>query len=275
MPTSDMQISRERAAGLGHETVSILRVGSYRAPNAAEVDLSGQLQAAITGTLEYPPGSPPSNWIGGNQETQLRVVNTTTLDAARELVQSGHDAVVLNFASAKNPGGGFLIGARAQEEYLCRSSGLYACLEGQAMYDYHRARPGTLYSDYAIYSPKVPVIRDDRGQLLDPPWPVGVITCAAVNARHLFTEDLGKVESAMRQRIEKVLAIGLAHDHDAIVLGAWGCGAFQNDGHLIARLFAEALTGTFRGAYHQVTFAVTDWSEDRRFIGPFEEWLET
>jgi uncharacterized protein (TIGR02452 family) len=237
-----------------------------------EVNLVEALEAAIDGTVEYPPGSSILETpTPSGQVTEVRVRNTTTLDAAKELSDAGSNVVVLNFASAKNPGGGFLSGARAQEEYLCRSSGLFACLEGQPMYDYHRTRPGTLYTDYAIYSPDVPVIRDDRGDLLDHPWPVGVITCAAVNARHLFAEQQEEVEPAMRERINKVLAIGLAHGHDAIVLGAWGCGAFQIDATLMARLLAEALDGPFLGAYRQVTFAITDWSEERRFIGPFQE----
>jgi uncharacterized protein (TIGR02452 family) len=57
-------------------------------------------------------------------------VNATTLDVARGLANEGHRVAALNFESAKNPGGGFLIGARAQEETLARASGLHAMLQG-------------------------------------------------------------------------------------------------------------------------------------------------
>ena len=74
----------------------------------------------------------------------------------------------------------------------------------------------------------------------------------------------------MWQRIIKVLAIGVLHGHDSIVLGAWGCGAFGNDGEEIAEMFECALRINFKGAYRRVIFAITDWSPERRFIGPFE-----
>ncbi|HEX6828499.1 MAG TPA: TIGR02452 family protein, partial [Burkholderiales bacterium] len=139
------------------------------------------------------------------------------------------------------------------------------------MYAYHRAKRDPLDTDYAIYSPGVPVFRDDGGDLLEEPYTVGMITCAAVNANHVPAELQPEIVPAMRPRILKVLSVGIAHRHDAIVLGAWGCGAFGNDGHEIARLFRESLAKDFRGAYRRVVFAILDWSPERRFIGPFEK----
>ena len=93
-------------------------------------------------------------------------MNDTTLAAARALVADGFKPVALNFASARNPGGGFLNGARAQEESLCRASALYACINGNAMYRHHAPLPGGFYTNYAIYSPAVPVFKDDDGHRL-------------------------------------------------------------------------------------------------------------
>jgi uncharacterized protein (TIGR02452 family) len=74
-------------------------------------------------------------------ETRIQVANDTTLGASRRLVESGHRPVALNFANGAHPGGGFLGGAKAQEEVLCRSSALYRTLVGDPMYDEHRKRP--------------------------------------------------------------------------------------------------------------------------------------
>lgn len=73
----------------------------------------------------------------------------------------------------------------------------------------------------------------------------------------------------MEARISRVLAIAALHNHEALVLGAWGCGAFGNDGGDIAGLFRRAFDGPFRNVFGTVVFAITDGSEERRFIGPF------
>ena len=107
----------------------------------------------------------------------IELANETTLVASRRLVDAGYRPVALNVALAKHPGGGFLTGARAQEESLARSSALFACLDGNPMYDFHRARQDPMYSDYALYSPDVPVIRADDGTLLDDPYMCSFVTC--------------------------------------------------------------------------------------------------
>merc|ERR1711972_695724 len=102
-----------------------------------------------------------------------------------ELGARGGGAVcLLNFASAKKPGGGFQNGASAQEESLALSSGLYACLAPhyEDFYSPHRRDPhGGLYSHAMLYSPRVPFFREDSGHFY-PLWTASVITSPAPNA---------------------------------------------------------------------------------------------
>ncbi len=264
------QLSRELAAQYGREAVEITESGHYQALSGKLVNISQLVASAISGTVSYPPDQTLQESVKGHYKTGISIENTTTLDAAKRLMIDGYRPVVLNFASATHPGGGFLGGARAQEEYLARSSGLYACIKENAMYAFHRSQRDSLYTDYAIYSPEVPVFREDDGSLLDEPYTIGIITCPAVNAGKVVAERRIEIGPAMWRRILKVLGIGLRHGHDSIVPGAWGCGAFGNDAYEIAELFRRALEENFRGAYQRVFFAILDGSRDQRIIGPFK-----
>ena len=101
-----------------------------------------------------------------------------------------------------------------------------------------------------------------------------MITCPAAHASRLEPDRRAEIGSAMWRRVIKVLSLGITHCHDGIVLGAWGCGAFGNDGQEIARLFHKALSENFKGAYRRVVFAIVDWSPERRFIGPFKRAIQ-
>jgi uncharacterized protein (TIGR02452 family) len=267
-----MYPNRNRAAELGQETVRIIDGSGYRAPSGAAVDLRDALRRAQHGTRSYPPEHALPMPLPFDGATKVEVSNETTLAAALRLVQHGHRPVALNFASAKHPGGGFLSGARAQEESLARSSGLYACLRDDPMYERHRAQRDAMYTSYAIYSPDVPVFRDDDGALREEPFLCSFITAPAVNAQVVLQREpfaRPAIRAAMKERIARVLAIAAAHGHTALVLGAWGCGVFGNDTEEIAGLFHEALQGPFRGVFTDIVFAVLDFSPHEPTIGPF------
>ena len=251
--------------------------GRYVTPQGTVVAIGDAVQRSVEGTVSYPPDRPMPLANPGDMQTVIEVTNESTLVAAARLVEAGHRPVALNFASAKHPGGGFLGGARAQEESLARSSGLFACLDGNPMYDFHCAQRDAMYSSYAIYSPDVPVIRSDDGDLLAQPYLCSFITCPAVNAKVVLERDPSRrpaIRTAMEERVQRVLAIATAHGHEALVLGAWGCGVFGNDCQEIAELFQKALAGQFRGCFTRVVFAILDWSPERRFIGPFQKVFE-
>lgn len=254
--------------------MSIAQAGAYRAPSGRLVDLRDPLAAALAGTVSVPPQdplAPPAATPG--QRTRIHVSNETTLAAARRLTAAGANPVALNFASALNPGGGFLSGARAQEESLCRSSGLHACLVGQPMYVHHIAADDPMYTSWLLYSPGVPVFRDDDGALLEELWTCAFITAAAPMVKELRQRDPGRLPelaAVMTERIDRVLAIAARYAHPSVVLGAWGCGAFGGDSEMIAEIFHAALRGPYRGAFETVVFAVLDATPEHQFIGAFE-----
>lgn len=269
-----LDIPFERARQLGQETVTILKKGEYVSKSGRVIDLREKELHAVSNSVTYSPDKPLPISASGPHPLTITIQNTTTFDAARTLLMQGYKPAALNMASATSPGGGFLTGSRAQEEYLCRSSGLYPCLVDNEMYTRRDFNTNPFYDDYVIYSPDVPVFRDDDGELMDEPFLCSILTSPAVQAYGVYRfmpHRAGEIESIMWNRILKVLAVAYRHGHHALVLGAWGCGAFGNDGHMIARLFKTALTENFVGAFEKVTFAITDWSPTLRFIGPFLE----
>ena len=263
-------MNRTDLASVAEETLAILRAGYYTSPAGRVVALGERLRQAKDGTCSYPQDASVKAPAFPDRSTRLEVVNATTLEVARRLAEKGHRVAALNFASAKNPGGGFLTGARAQEESLARASGLYAMLIDDPMYDHHRSRKDPLYTSWVIYSPDVPVFRLDGGQLLDDPYFCSFLTSPAVNVGALHHRDRrgDEIRGAMEERVERVLGVAALHGHEALVLGAWGCGVFRNDPAMIAELFQFALAGRFRGAFTHVVFAVLDPSGDT--IGSFE-----
>ncbi|WP_434421490.1 TIGR02452 family protein [Nannocystis pusilla] len=266
------EISRSDAAAMGAEALKVCRAGSYTAPSGRVVALGDAIARAIAGTADIPPALALDLAPHGRRSTRIEVVNDSTLTAARRLHDDGLDVVALNFASARRPGGGFLSGARAQEESLCRASALYVCLEGRAMYGEHGGWHDAMHGDAMIYSPAVPVFRGDDGPLLEQPWQCGFITAAAPNRNALRSRAPAReaeLPQVFAARIARVLALAARHGHDGVVLGAWGCGAFGCDPELVADQFHAALTGPFRGAFERVVFAVLDTSLEQRTMGPF------
>ncbi|WP_369214342.1 TIGR02452 family protein [Streptomyces flavofungini] len=253
-----------RLRGIARETEQIVAAGGYAAPDGRKVLIADAVAAARAGTRMYGPepvGAVPREPV----PTRFEVTGESSLEAARRLTDGGRGPVaVLNFSSARNPGGGYLNGAQAQEEALCRASALYTCVkEVRAFYDHHRADRDPFYSDRVIHSPGVPVFRDDRGRLLESACTVGFLTAAAPNAgviRRAAPERASGIGRAVARRAERVLETALARGYDRLVLGAWGCGVFMNDPAQVAGAFRGLLGegGRFAGQFGHVVFAVLD-----------------
>ncbi|MEU2426794.1 TIGR02452 family protein [Streptomyces sp. NPDC007851] len=267
-----------RLRGIAQQTEQIVAAGAYRTPDGREIPLAADVAAARAGTRLYGPEPVPVHAADG-VDTVFEVTGESSLEAARRL--AGAPVAVLNFASARNPGGGYLNGAQAQEEALCRASALYACqLRARAFYDHHRAHRDPFYSDRVIHSPAVPVFRDDRGTLLAEPYRAGFLTAAAPNAgviRRTVPERVGEVPGALAVRAERVLEVAAAHDYRRLVLGAWGCGVFQNDPAQVAGAFRGLLGpgGRFARHFGHVVFGILERSPASMVRAAFAEAFPT
>ncbi len=275
-------MNRDNRRKIGSQTVEIVDRGWYGIDGHVRIDIATKVTQCLNNTRLYTPGDLDSLLTrehSGAYQTVFTVENETTLSAAERLVveQIRPKTLCLNFASAKNPGGGFLGGSQAQEESLARSSALYASLLTQnAYYETNRACRTALYTDHMILSPGVPVFRADDGSLLPEPYLLSILTSPAVNAGAVKKNEQDKeslIVPTMKQRIAKVLAIATVQGYEHLVLGAWGCGVFRNDPAEIAKLFAEALLdgGQFAHCFESVTFAVLDGTDDERIISPFRD----
>lgn len=136
---------------------------------------------------------------------------------------------VLIFGSATKPGGGWLNGAKAQEEELSLSStwGEQARLGGHGFYSEGRGLGG-LGPDKVLSAQGLWLI-DPQGRPLDPPRSVHLISVAAPNLRNdevLRLPRNTRIDHLAR-RLAAALAAWKTEGCDAVVLGAIGCGVFQ------------------------------------------------
>lgn len=272
-------MNRTKRVMTAQETIKILERGYYFNSLGEKVPIQPELQYAIEHSVLYrPEDQQVLPKVESGSRPTIEVTGESSLDAAKRLewTENRDDVICLNFASAKNPGGGFLNGAQAQEESLSRASGLYPCIvQMEEMYAYHRRLKTCLYSDYMIFSPRVPVFRDGEDQLLDRPYLLSFLTAPAVNAgvvREREPENVPMIDSAMRKRIRKILTVAALHGHRTLVLGAYGCGVFRNRAQDVAGYFAQVL---FEEAYEKhfdhIVFAVLDHSARQENLRAFRE----
>jgi len=273
-------------AAIAQDTMRLLEQGSYRNSSGGLVDIAAAQQRAVAGSRLYKPAeldvlrdeAAAAAAALADRAPQIEVTGETTLAAAyRHVVREAAGATVcLNFASAKNPGGGFLKGSQAQEESLARSSGLYPCIaQMEDMYRYNRNLPTCLYSDYMIYSPDVPVFKNDRGERLAQSYAVSFLTAPAVNAgvvRERQPELEARIHAVMLERIRKLLAVIWQQGADSLVLGAYGCGVFRNRPADVAGYFRQVLHDERFGVlFRQIVFAVYDKSPQQATLRAFEQ----
>lgn len=270
---------------VARETMEIMEKGYYIVPEGKQVDIQGAMERSVSGSMLITPAG--GELLLNKYEEEISaarmlsenlvqtVENMPAVDAVRRLAAEGKSPVgVLNFASARNPGGGFLNGAMAQEESLAVSSTLYRTLiEHEEYYRANRAQSSMMYTDHAIYSPDVTFFRSGKFCLEENPVNASVLTLPAVNMGQVVQkgEDTGRAEQVMRRRMKLALAIFAEQGVRHLVLGAYGCGVFRNDPRKIADWWKEILEEGMDIYFDTILYAVLDRSEAGECIRAFRE----
>lgn len=229
------------------------------------------------------------------ENTKMIVSKKRSLEAAGSYKDK--KVCVLNFASAKNAGGGVARGASAQEEAICRCSTLYPCLTQNEVYDkYHgrhreMAKKGELdqlYNDDCIYTPDVLVIKSDTDYpetLPEEKWyVVDVISCSAPNLKksgpnQTFKNGKTKISNLElkeihAKRMARILDVAKSKGAQVLILGAFGCGAFENDPYPVVEGMYEAIKSRKRD-FELIEFAVYCTPKDQRNFTVFHDYLNS
>jgi len=212
-------------------------------------------------------------------DPEIIITKQDSFSAAIDQLKNFKTSCVLNFASAKYPGGGFLKGSAVQEEDLCRKSTLYESISRQnELYEWSTKHlRGSLYSDWCIFSPNVVIIRDSNLKLMRP-VACTVLTSPAPNRTAALKNKTATEEDiviAMKNRCELILKVAAVEKRTNLVLGAFGCGVFGNDPKIVAEIWRDLLKKEKYGKYFKhITFAIKtnkDESNYNAFVKTFKK----
>ena len=271
------------------ETLGQAQNGQYTTVDGKTVQLDKDRQKRMKqGTVVYTPPqivrvSHGSSANSSEKSTKFTVKDEDCLEAAFDMRKkdSSLNPVVLNMANAYTPGGGVENGARAQEESIFRRSdyALGLCPTKttnknfqetmQQEYQRHNCNHKERYyiaPGNIVYTPEVQVFRNSDLSFKEAPETVAIIAAAAVyltgnaatKAKQGETPYL-QYEDDMSNRIRAILRCAIHKDHNAIVLSAFGCGAFHNNPVTVAKLFDDIFKEPeFKNVFQHVCFAIID-----------------
>lgn len=240
----------------------------------ADERLSGAVRSSIDGMRIFLADEAlPAAGSGGGRGGVL-VSNKGSATAV--LGSRSTDVAVLDFASACRPGGGARTGSRAQEESLCRVSTLLPVLESAKAAAFYQGHHDTMNSADIMIVPDVIFFRREEDFRLLPAgqWrKATVIVCAAPNLRPLGGwESLGQTAKGrcveeIEERTARVFQAASLAGAGHLVLGAFGCGVFRNDPHVVASAFKK----TCPGGFDLVEYAIKAYDEEDANLKAFRK----
>ena len=254
--------------GVFEENIEYVKLGGYVSESGKVVYLDHTADMMKNSVLYA--GAPDVSDVPAEYKTEVIVCEEDSITAGKKLLDDGFCPVLLSFANRSTPGWGVWNGYPSQENGSLRRSDLFASI---FQFDKENAKlagipvkPGNQYpmdkNTGGVYSPGVTFFRTDgrKGfQLLDEPYQLSVISMSAIYSPEI--DENGRLTDLMvygyTQKIRAMFRIALSNGHNAIVLGAWGCGDGGTPPEQLAEIFREILTEyEFRNKFFKVIFAV-------------------
>ena len=228
---------------IAEELVNIIESGSYTSMrNGKRIQV--KIECTNPAELKTSEDLDKLNFEEKGSCNSIEVTKNSAVDDIFRTSREHPDKVigVLNFASAYNPGGGFITGAIAQEEGLCHASTLYVQLRDcKELYRLNKQANKDIYTDNMAVS-QTEFIKNTHGILVPNPVKTIVVTSAAVNNNKVQDPNSLRIEAAMRTRMHKIIQLFIENNCNILILGAFGCGVFKNDPHIIAEIWKEELS---------------------------------
>ena len=116
-------------------------------------------------------------------------------------------------------------------------------------------------------------------------YKVNVITCAAPNLRLVPGNAMNAGDGRKgvkitdrallelhEKRLTRILDIAAADGNDVVILGAFGCGAFENNPEVVARA-SKNVVGKYKKCFRTIEFAVYCSPRDERNYQIFQRVL--
>lgn len=238
--------------------------------------LSASIPVAKQNTTVFYEDDYPAFDSSKQRDMIISVSGDRSYQAAMRLHKENLEAkiAVMNFANAFHAGGGVTKGSSAQEECLCRTSTLYPLLYRRTLrdsfYKHHHDLKTPKATDSLVYTEGVIICKTDEDlpkRLPQEDWvTVDVITIAAPDlgdksnihaplvSGGTYMNDAELFGYHVKRAIH-MLTCAASKGADILVLGAFGCGAFQNDPEVVARAYETALQ-EFPKVFRQIEFAV-------------------
>lgn len=204
----------------------------------------------------------------------VEVVNDKTMTVAKAQLDDGvttqEKMMVLNMASKYKPGGGVKSGSHAQEEHEFGIKTNMMLKLSDALYEHE------IQHDWVILQRDITCMKDENLDLLPPDemFTFPMLACAAVKIHY---NDIGKhltydkdgysvyrnntFRKLMDGKIHNIFMTAYHYGYDTLVLGALGCGAYNNPPKEVTAIFLKYLE-KYRNCFKKVVFAIYSRSDD-------------